>query len=89
MAKTIRKVNPKIARSGAFSWDARKRHMLLKGVKTFRSDKCSDARVDSEGNTRLDTWSECPAKTGSLANRKIRNAGKLNLRRRLQEIEYA
>jgi hypothetical protein len=85
MSKTRRNVSPKIARSGAFSWDSRKRHMLLKGVKTFRSDKCMDARTDSEGNFKLDTWSETPQKTDNHANRSIRRTARVQIARQLEE----
>ncbi len=84
MSKTIRNVNPRIARSLAFESDSRKRYMLLKGVKTFRSDKCMDARTDNEGNFKLDTWSETPQKIDNHANRSIRRTAKVQIRKQLE-----
>lgn len=83
MSKTVRNVNPRAARN-AFYWDERKRHMFLKGVKTFRSDKCMDARTDDQGNFKLDTWSETPQKTDNHANRSIRRTAKVQIRRALE-----
>ena len=84
MSKTVRNVNPKAARN-AFYWDARKRHMFLKGVKTFRSDKCMDATVDNEGGAKLNTWSETPQKVGNLAGRKMRRVAKVQIARQLED----
>lgn len=89
MGKTVRKVNPHTARWAREMDDKRKAQMLLKGVKHFRSHKCSEARSDGEGNAVLDTWTECLSKTGRSANRQIRTANKLNLRRRIEEMNYA
>jgi hypothetical protein len=89
MGKTLRKVDPRTVRWAKGMDDKRKAHMLIKGVKHFRSNKCNEARADNEGNVVLDTWSECPSKSGRIAGRQIRNANKLNLRRRLEETNYA
>jgi hypothetical protein len=59
--------------------------MFLKGVKTFRSNKCMDARVDGEGNAKLDTWSETPIKVGAIANRKMRRAARVLIARQLED----
>lgn len=84
MSKTVRKFNPRAGRH-AFEWDARKRHMFLKGVKSFRSDKCYDAAVDGDGNTKLNTWSETPCKVGAIATRKIRRAHRIVIARQLED----
>lgn len=85
MSRTIRTVNPRTAKWARRMDNPRKAAMLLKGAAHYRSNKCSEASVDDEGNHKLNTWSETMGKAGTLANRKIRNAGKTQIRRQLEQ----
>lgn len=49
-------------------------------------DKCSTARIDSEGGWKLDTWSESPSKHND-AHRRRRKADKILARRQLEDID--
>jgi len=79
MARTVRKFNPAAAR-WAYQHDARKRELLLKGARVFRGAKCQSATVDRLGNARLNTHDDSLSKSGALANRQLRRAGKLQAR---------
>ncbi len=90
MARTIRNVDPRttryaIAEDASPSW--KRRQMLHRtGKKIFRSDKCQDATVDGEGNSKLNTWSECPSKADNHANRQIRRTAGVQIRRQLETM---
>lgn len=84
MARTFRTPHPRTARWS--SWRSeREQHMFMKGAKHYRSNKCMDATVDSEGNHKLNTWSETLQKTDNEANRKIRRQGKVQIARQLED----
>lgn len=50
----------------------------------IRYDKCSTAQIDSEGNWKLDTWSESPSKHND-AHRRRRKADKILAKRQLED----
>jgi hypothetical protein len=52
----------------------------------IRYDKCSTARIDSEGGWKLDTWSESPSKHND-AHRRRRKADKILARRQLEDVD--
>lgn len=49
-------------------------------------DKCSTARIDSQGGWKLDTWSESPSKHND-AHRRRRKADKILARRQLEDVD--
>jgi hypothetical protein len=98
MARTVRNVNFHTARAARRALEEnvydvgdairyrRNAALRLRGIRSYRSDKCQTAQIDSEGGYRLDTWSECPSKSnGTEATRKMRRAGKILAQRQLLE----
>lgn len=82
MSRTLRTPHPLKATAEFFG--KRKAHLLNKGVKVFGAIRCGSATVDGEGNHKLNTYDDRRTKDQTAA-RQIRRAGKVQIKRQLED----